>query len=99
MNPFSSAGYTGEASLIRADLLFDGLGNKTRLQNWRQQANVKDSAKNMICDISTQLQIKHISLSLFTLAAKIAKSDYNLRHVCPSIRMKLGSHWEDFNEV
>jgi len=29
---------------------------------------------------------------------KIAKSDYLIRHVCPSVRMKqLGSHWTDFH--
>jgi len=28
---------------------------------------------------------------------KIVKSDYYLRHVCPSVRMEhLGSHWIDF---
>jgi hypothetical protein len=31
---------------------------------------------------------------------KIAKSDYELRHVCPSVRVEqLGSHWKDFHEI
>ena len=31
---------------------------------------------------------------------KIAKSDYSLRHVRPSVRMQqLGSHWTDFHEI
>jgi len=32
--------------------------------------------------------------------AKIAKSHYNLRHICPFVRMEeLGSHWTDFHEI
>jgi len=31
---------------------------------------------------------------------KIAKSDYWLHHVCPSVRMeKCGSHWTDFCKI
>jgi len=30
----------------------------------------------------------------------MAKSDYKLHQVCPSVRMKqLGSHWTDFHEI
>jgi len=37
---------------------------------------------------------------LFGPFAKIAKSDYYLRHVCPSVRTKqLGSQLKDFHEV
>ena len=40
---------------------------------------------------------------LFMLFRKIAKSDYWLRPVCPSVRpirnVELGSHWTDFHEV
>jgi hypothetical protein len=36
----------------------------------------------------------------FTRVRKISKSDYWLRHVCPSVRMEqLGSHRTDFNEI
>ena len=40
-------------------------------------------------------------LDTFSVAfRKIAKSHYELRHVClsvyPSVRMELGSHWTDF---
>jgi len=32
--------------------------------------------------------------------AKSQKSDYELRHVCPSVRMEqLSSHWTDFHEI
>jgi len=38
-----------------------------------------------------------IFLGLFE---KLAKSDYWLRHVCPSVRTEqLGSHWTDFHEI
>ena len=31
---------------------------------------------------------------------KIAKSDYQLRQVCPTVHMRqLGSHWTDFHEI
>jgi len=31
---------------------------------------------------------------------KIEKSDYWLRHICPSVRMEqLGFHWRDFDEI
>jgi len=31
---------------------------------------------------------------------KMEKSDYELRHVYPSVRVKqLGSHWKDFREI
>jgi len=37
---------------------------------------------------------------VFRQVRKIAKSDYYLRHVCPSIRMEqLGSHSTDFHEI
>ena len=37
---------------------------------------------------------------LFIRIRKIAKSDNQLRHVCPSVRMEqLGSHWTDFYEI
>jgi len=37
---------------------------------------------------------------VFRLASKIANSDYQLRHVCPSVRMQqLGSHWKDFDYI
>jgi len=37
---------------------------------------------------------------IFRRVRKIAKGDYLLRHVCPSIRMEqLGSHWKDFYEI
>jgi hypothetical protein len=45
---------------------------------------------------------------LFGALAKIAKSDYSLRHVCPPIRLsgypsvrmeQLGSHVTDFHEI
>jgi hypothetical protein len=40
----------------------------------------------------------------FRRVRKIAKSDYHLHHVCPSVRLsvqmkQLGSHWTDFNEI
>jgi len=32
--------------------------------------------------------------------AKIAKSDYELRHVCPSVRIEqLGSYWRDLHDI
>jgi hypothetical protein len=38
-------------------------------------------------------------LGAFTKLQK-KKSDYYLRHVCPSVRMEqLGSHWTDFHEI
>jgi hypothetical protein len=39
-------------------------------------------------------------LCSFRRVRKIAKSDYNLRYVCLSVRMEqLGSHWTDFHEI
>jgi len=36
----------------------------------------------------------------FRRVSKISKSDYYLRHVCPSVRLgQLGSQWTDFHEV
>jgi hypothetical protein len=41
-----------------------------------------------------------VSLYGFLRVRKIAKSDYSLRHVCPSARMEqLGSHWKDFHGI
>jgi hypothetical protein len=38
--------------------------------------------------------------TIFRRVRKIAKSDYKLRHVCPSVRMQqLGSHWTNFREI
>ena len=34
---------------------------------------------------------------IFRCVCKIAKNDYNLRHVSPSVRMDLGSHGTDFH--
>jgi hypothetical protein len=35
--------------------------------------------------------------TFFRRVRKMAKSDYKLRHVCPSFRMEQhGSHWTDF---
>ena len=42
---------------------------------------------------------KH-TVYIFKRIRKIAKSDYHLRCVCPSIRMEqLSSHWTDFDEI
>jgi hypothetical protein len=39
-------------------------------------------------------------LIAFRRVRKIARSDYKLRHVCPSVRMEQrGSHWTDFDEI
>jgi predicted metalloenzyme YecM len=36
----------------------------------------------------------------FRRILKITKSDYELRHVCLSVRIEqLGHHWTDFNEI
>jgi len=36
----------------------------------------------------------------FERVLKIAKSDYKLRHACPSVRMeKFGIHWTDFYKI
>ena len=35
----------------------------------------------------------------FRRVHKIAKSDYELRHICTSVRMELVSHWTDFHEI
>jgi hypothetical protein len=37
----------------------------------------------------------------FRRVRKIAKSDYYLNHVCPSVHPmeQLGSHWTDFREI
>jgi len=41
-----------------------------------------------------------LTLFIFRRVRKIAKSDYQLRHVCPSVRMEqLGSHWTDHHEI
>jgi hypothetical protein len=37
-------------------------------------------------------------VSNFRCVRKNAKSNYQLRHVRPSVRMELGSHWTDFYE-
>jgi hypothetical protein len=42
--------------------------------------------------------------SVFRRVHEIAKSDYSLRHVRPSVRPsirmeQLGSHWTDFDEI
>jgi len=37
---------------------------------------------------------------IFRRVRKIAKSDYYLRLICPSVRMEqIGSHWMDFHEI
>ena len=37
---------------------------------------------------------------VFRRVRKVAKSDYQLRHVCPSVRMEQrASHWSDFHEI
>ena len=41
-----------------------------------------------------------IPFQIFRRVRKIAKSDYKLRHVRPSVRMQqLSFHWTDFHEV
>ena len=43
---------------------------------------------------------QNIHFTIFRRIRKIAKSDYQLRHVCPSVRMEqLGSNWTDFDEI
>ena len=43
--------------------------------------------------------IQSIILPAFRRVRKIAKSDYELRRVCPSARMEqLGCHWTDYYE-
>jgi hypothetical protein len=37
--------------------------------------------------------------ALFRRVRKIAKRDYELCHVCPSVSVELGSHWTDFHEI
>jgi hypothetical protein len=40
------------------------------------------------------------STVIFRRVRKFAKNDYELCHVCPSVRVEqLGSHWKDFHEV
>ena len=47
-----------------------------------------------------KIQANHDSNVVFGHVRKIAKSDYQLRHVCPSVRMEqLGSHEMDFLEI
>jgi len=37
---------------------------------------------------------------IFRSVRKVAKSDFELRHVCPSVRMEqLSSHWTDIHEI
>jgi len=39
-------------------------------------------------------------LNVFRRVRKFVKSDYQLRHVCPSVHMEqLGFHWTDFHEI
>jgi hypothetical protein len=39
-------------------------------------------------------------IPVFRRVRKIAKSDYQLRHVCLFVRMQqIGSHWTDFNDI
>jgi hypothetical protein len=53
------------------------------------QSNVSDTKRVRWCKVSP--------LGAFR---KIAKSDYYLRHVRPSVRMKLlNSHWMDFDKI
>jgi hypothetical protein len=38
--------------------------------------------------------------NVFRHVRKVAKSDYELRYVCPSVRtQRLGFHWTDFLEI
>jgi hypothetical protein len=46
----------------------------------------------------------HFGYHLFRRVRKTAKIDYQLRHVCPSVRPsirmeQLGSHWSDFHDI
>jgi len=44
--------------------------------------------------------VREFSQSVFRRVRKIAKSDYLLRHIRPSLRMeRLGSHWTYFHEI
>ena len=54
--------------------------------------------------VSTVCQIPSQKSILFTIKfwrfREIAKSNYELHHVCPSVFMEqLGSHWTDFHEI
>jgi hypothetical protein len=41
-----------------------------------------------------------VAVSVYGRVRNIAKSDYWLRHVCPSVRTEqLGFHWTDFHEI
>ena len=53
--------------------------------------NIKTSLK--VCSLD-------ILIIIFRCVHKIAKSDYYLCHVCPSVHMEqCGSHWMDFHEI
>jgi hypothetical protein len=45
--------------------------------------------------------VKRVSLQghIFRSKRIDAKSDYWLRHVCPSVHMELGSRWTDLHEI
>ena len=46
------------------------------------------------------ISLYSINWLVFTRVRKISKSDYQRRHVCPSVCMEqLGLHWMDFHEI
>ena len=53
---------------------------------------------------ATQCRVFFYFFFIFWRVRKIAKNDYELRHVCPSARLsvpvqQLGSHWTEFHEI
>jgi len=58
---------------------------------------IKRLLRNIPCHVIFNLRL---AINIFKLARKIAKSDYLLRRVCPSVSIgQLGCHWTYFNEI
>jgi hypothetical protein len=62
-------------------------------------AEVKERVKLYFYSTSGPFVACYRVTCTFRRVYKIAKSDYQLRHVCPSVRMEqLSFHWTDFHE-
>jgi hypothetical protein len=64
-----------------------------QIKMWTADADHQTFFKQKLTKLMNVAQI-------FRCVRKIAKSDYELRRVCPSVRIEqLSCHWTDFHEI
>jgi hypothetical protein len=77
--------------------IFDKLGNVHDYNSYNKNLFAESRYRIVKC-LLTPSFLQH--KSLIRRVRKIAKSDYWLCHVCPSVRTEqLGSQWTDFHEI